>query len=64
MEAQLEREKRKAPPVQDTSIDLDRPLDEIIRDVVLRVYEAENMNQTHTAKRLGISRSTLWRMLK
>lgn len=64
VEAQLEREKRKAPPVQDTSIDLDRPLDEIIRDVVLRVYEAENMNQTHTAKRLGISRSTLWRMLK
>lgn len=30
----------------------------------MRVYEEENMNQTHTAKRLGISRSTLWRMLK
>lgn len=64
VEALLEREKRKAPPIQETSIDLDRPLDEIIHDVVLRVYEAENMNQTHTAKRLGISRSTLWRMLK
>lgn len=62
--ALLEREKRKTPPVQETGIDLERPLDEIIRDVVLRVYEAENMNQTHTAKRLGISRSTLWRMLK
>lgn len=45
-------------------LNLDRPLDAIMRDVVVRVYEEENMNQTRTAKRLGISRSTLWRMLK
>ena len=64
VEALLEREKRKVPAIQETSIDLDRTLDEIIHDVVLWVYEAENMNQTHTAKHLGISRSTLWRMLK
>lgn len=51
-----------APP--DTNIDLNQTLYEITRDIVLRVYESENMNQTHTAKRLGISRSTLWRMLK
>lgn len=64
VETLLEWEKRKAPPIQERGIDLNRPLDEIVHDVVLRVYEAENMNQTHTAKRLGISRSTLWRMLK
>lgn len=62
--ALLEREKRKSPSIQESNIDLDRTLDEIIHDVVLRVYESENMNQTHTAKHLGISRSTLWRMLK
>lgn len=55
---------RKPQTLQDSSIDLDRPLNEIVQDVVLRVYQAENMNQTHTAKHLGISRSTLWRMLK
>lgn len=64
VEALLEREKRKAPSIQESSIDLHRPLDDIVRDVVLQVYEEENMNQTHTAKRLGISRGTLWRMLK
>ena len=52
------------PLLQESSIDLTRPLDEITRDIVLRVYASENMNQTRTAKRLGISRSTLWRMLK
>lgn len=60
----LEREKQASPSLQDTGIDLDRPLNDIMRDVVRRVYEAKNMNQTHTAKHLGISRSTLWRMLK
>ncbi|MCQ4864633.1 sigma-54-dependent transcriptional regulator [Pseudoflavonifractor phocaeensis] len=50
--------------LHESSIDLDRPLNEIVQDIVLRVYEAEHMNQTHTAKHLGISRSTLWRMLK
>ncbi len=58
------RETRKTPVLQESSINLDRPLDDIIHDIVLRVYESENMNQTHTAKHLGISRSTLWRMLK
>ena len=60
----LEREKQSAPLSQEIGIDLNRPLNEIIQDVVRRVYEANNMNQTHTAKNLGISRSTLWRMLK
>ena len=64
VQALLERDRQKEPPAQNPGLDLNRPLDDIIRDVVIRVYEEENMNQTHTAKRLGISRSTLWRMLK
>lgn len=65
VQALLSREEQpKTPVLQETNIDLDRHLDEIIHDIVLRVYESENMNQTHTAKHLGISRSTLWRMLK
>lgn len=60
----LAREMRTAPALTETGINLDRTLDEIVQDIVLRVYEAENLNQTRTAKHLGISRSTLWRMLK
>ena len=48
----------------DNAVDLSKPLDEITSEIVRRVYEQENMNQTQAAKRLGISRSTLWRMLK
>ena len=62
--ALLNREKRQTPAAPESGLDLNRPLEEIIHEVVMRVYEEENMNQTHTAKRLGISRSTLWRMLK
>ena len=61
--AVLDREK--APPSSTAEgIDLNRPLAEITRDVVLRVYELEGQNQTKTAQHLDISRSTLWRMLK
>lgn len=44
--------------------DLNRPLSEITYDIVLAVVQQEHMNQTRAAKRLGISRSTLWRILK
>ena len=64
MLALLNREKRQTPAAPESGLDLNRPLEEIIHEVVMRVYDEENMNQTHTAKRLGISRSTLWRMLK
>ena len=40
------------------------PLQEIDRDVALRVLEESGGNQTAAAKRLGISRTTLWRLLK
>ncbi|MDO4314335.1 MAG: PrpR N-terminal domain-containing protein [Oscillospiraceae bacterium] len=45
-------------------LDLNRTLDEISRDVALRVVEEAGGNQTAAAKRLGISRTTLWRLLQ
>ncbi|MGL6200753.1 MAG: helix-turn-helix domain-containing protein [Lachnospiraceae bacterium] len=45
-------------------IDLTKTLDEINRDVITAVLKEENMNQTRTAKRLNISRSTLWKKLQ
>ena len=61
--AVLERETT-TPSAAAEGIDLNRPLTEITRDIVLRVYELEGQNQTKTAQHLDISRSTLWRMLK
>ena len=45
-------------------MNLNRTLDEIVQDIVLTVFQEEKMNQSQTAKRLGISRSTLWRLMK
>lgn len=45
-------------------LDLNRTLAEIDRDVALRVVEETGGNQTAAAKRLGISRTTLWRLLQ
>lgn len=47
-----------------TGIDFSRPLHEIEYQIANHVLQMENNNQTRTAKRLGISRSTLWRILK
>lgn len=46
------------------SIDISKTLDLIVKEVILRVMEEENQNQSKTAERLGINRSTLWRKLK
>lgn len=45
-------------------LDLTRSLAEIERDIAFRVVEESGGNQSAAAKRLGISRTTLWRMLK
>ena len=45
-------------------LDLGRTLEEINQDVALRVLEETGGNQTAAAKRLGISRTTFWRLLK
>lgn len=39
-------------------------LSEISQDVALRVVVEAGGNQTAAAKRLGISRTTLWRLLQ
>lgn len=44
-------------------LNLNRTLDEISQDVALRVVAEMGGNQT-AAKRLGISRTTLWRLLQ
>jgi len=45
-------------------LDLNRPLSEINRDIVRLAVKECGGNQTAAAKRLGISRTTLWRLLK
>ncbi|MDR1827755.1 MAG: PrpR N-terminal domain-containing protein [Methylobacteriaceae bacterium] len=55
-------------PGESTALPLPQPdlsgnLDAITREVIRAVLEQENMNQTRAARRLGISRSTMWRKL-
>lgn len=45
-------------------LDLNQTLDKIDYDIIRYVLKEENNNHTKTAERLGISRSTLWRILK
>ena len=45
------------------SVDLNQSLADIIYEIACAVLANENMNRTKTAKRLGISRTTLWRIL-
>lgn len=59
-----EEQKQYYSPSDNASFDLSGTLDEITRRIVLSVYQEENQNQSRTAARLGISRTTLWRMLK
>ena len=44
--------------------DLSGTLEDITRRIIMQVYQEENYNQSKTAARLGISRTTLWRMMK
>ncbi len=61
---QLDQRELSGDALQRPKVPLNRTLDEIERDIVHFVFEEENMNQSRTAKRLGISRSTVWRLLK
>jgi len=45
-------------------VDLSRSLDAMEREIVAAVLAEENGNRSAAAARLGISRSTLWRMLR
>ena len=44
-------------------LDLSQTLERINREIIRRVLAEENGNQSRTALRLGISRTTLWRLL-
>ncbi|MGI6030038.1 MAG: PrpR N-terminal domain-containing protein [Eubacteriales bacterium] len=46
------------------NVDFTGTLDEIMNDVVRAIVEEEQMNQSKAAKRLGVSRSTVWRRMK
>lgn len=46
------------------NIDLNQTLNEINYDIVRMVMKEENMNQSKTAERLGVGRTTIWRILK
>lgn len=46
------------------TVNIKGTLDEITKSIISSVLVSEKMNQTKTAKRLGISRSTLWKKLK
>jgi transcriptional regulator with PAS, ATPase and Fis domain len=48
----------------DRGVNLNQSLDEITRDVARIIMKEEGENQSRAARRLQISRSTLWRMLK
>ena len=45
-------------------LDLHQPLDKIREKIIEQVYLEENMDTQRTAARLGINRSTLWRIRK
>jgi len=46
------------------NLDLTQTLNKINYDIIRLILAEEGNNHTKTAKRLGISRSTLWRILK
>lgn len=46
------------------TLDISRPLSEINKEVADIVLEANNGNQSKAAQSLGISRTTLWRIIK
>jgi transcriptional regulator with PAS, ATPase and Fis domain len=45
-------------------LELSRPLSEINKEIAMIVLEAHNGNQSKAAESLGISRTTLWRIIK
>ena len=58
----LQREETNRPIQEASSLDL--TLSQQTRRIVLDTLRKEGNNQTRAAKRLGISRSTLWRLLR
>jgi transcriptional regulator with PAS, ATPase and Fis domain len=63
VESELTGEAERNFDPQARALDLGKSLENITGDIVRIVLNQENMNQSRAARRLGISRSTLWRML-
>ena len=62
---QLKKETPAAAPSGNAcGVNLNQTLEEINYDIIRIVLEEEHGNQSSAARRLGISRSTLWRMLR
>ena len=49
---------------QTISLSLDKDLDTLTKDIIEAVLHEEDGNQSAAARRLGISRTTLWRILR
>lgn len=60
----LRSERARYAPGSAANINLNQPLSDITYDVVRLVLEQEGNNQKKAAERLGIGRSTVWRILK
>ena len=62
----LEKESRNQPPPAsgELSVNINQSLEKISQEIATAVLREENMNHTKAAKRLGISRTTLWRMMR
>lgn len=61
---QITRFSSTSSPSETSTLDLSRPLDEIERDIAQLVLASCHNNRTQAARSLGISRTTLWRLLK
>ncbi len=66
VEQALKQEQTFSPFQYEPSIhfNLNQTLDVINYQIIMAVLKQENGNKEKTSKRLGISRSTLWRILK
>jgi len=60
----LAAESKRKPELIGHGLNLNQPLNDISRDIVRVVLSEESMNRSNAARRLQISRSTLWRMLR
>jgi transcriptional regulator with PAS, ATPase and Fis domain len=50
--------------MENDSVELNGPLEEIEKNIIQKILKKNQMNQSKAAKKLGISRSTLWRKLQ
>ena len=60
----LLKQRKQVEDVANNQVEINGTLKDIEKQVITKVLEEEEMNQSKAAKRLGINRSTLWRKLK